>query len=207
MLAPEGSIVNHEYPYSGGNRALVGHYMPGLVLAALAPALKDRVIAGVGCPIWSILLRGRDGANRPFTLKAFFNGGMGASAHRDGPSATSWPSNISGTPVEVIEQGSPVRVLKRSLRAGSGGGGAHRGGDGIEQHMMLLEGGPYTIGINAERTRSPARGLFGGASGACGEVVIAGRPVDIKDGPFALSPGDVLEIRTPGGGGFGAASM
>ena len=84
-----------------GNRALVGHYMPGLVLAALAPALPERVIAGVGCPIWSILLRGRDGDARPFTLKAFFNGGMGASAHRGGLSATSWPSNISGTPVEV----------------------------------------------------------------------------------------------------------
>ena len=131
---------------------------------------------------------------------------MGASALRDGPSATSWPSNISGTPVEVIEQGAPVRVLRRRLRVGSGGAGAHRGGDGLEQEMLMLAGGPYTIGINAERTRSPARGLFGGAPGACGEVVIAGRPVDIKDGPFALSPGEVFAIRTPGGGGFGSAS-
>ena len=72
--------------------------------------------------------------------------------------------------------------------------------------MLLLPGGPYTIGINAERTRSPTRGLFGGAPGACGEVVIAGRPVDIKDGPFSLAPGDVLAIRSPGGGGFGAAA-
>jgi N-methylhydantoinase B/oxoprolinase/acetone carboxylase alpha subunit len=203
MTAPEGSVINHVYPYSGGNRALTGHYLPGLVLAALEPALPEQVIAGVGCPIWSILLRGWDAQRRRFTLKAFFNGGMGASARRDGLSATSWPSNISGTPVEVIEQGAPVRVLRRGLRAGSGGAGWHRGGDGLETVFLLLDGGPYTLGVNAERTRSPARGLAGGGSGATGAVLINDSAVDIKDGPFALAAGDVLTVRTPAGGGHG----
>ena len=205
VLAPEGSILNHTRPYSGGNRALVGHYLPGLVLAALAPSMPDKVIAGVGSPMWSFLLRGCDAQGRGFALKTFFNGGMGASATRDGLSATSWPSNISGAPVEVIEQAAPVRVLAKRLRRGSGGAGRHRGGDGLELEVELLEGGPYLIGFNAERTRTPAHGLFGGGAGATGEILLNGAPIDIRE-VLPLRPGDRLVIRTPGGGGYGPAS-
>lgn len=203
VVAPQGSIVNHSPPYSGGNRALVGHYLPGLVLAALAPMMPDKVMAGVGSPMWSFLLRGRDGAGRPFALKTFFNGGMGALAHRDGLHATSWPSNISGAPIETIEQTAPIRVLTRRLRKGSGGAGRFRGGDGLEIEIVFLEGGPFTIGFNAERTKSPAKGLFGGGDGAVGEILLNGTPIDIRE---LLSPrsGDRLTIRTPGGGGYGA---
>jgi N-methylhydantoinase B/oxoprolinase/acetone carboxylase alpha subunit len=206
IVAPEGSILNHAWPFSGGNRALVGHYLPALVLRALAQAIPDKVIAATGSPIWSFLLRGVRPDGSRFALKTFFNGGMGAGAHGDGESALSWPSNVSSTPVEVIEQQAPLRVLHRRIRRGSGGAGAHRGGDGLEQDHLLLEGGPYSIGFNAERTRAPARGVLGGAQGACGAVRINGAEVDIKNSPFALRPGDVVSIATPGGGGFGARS-
>jgi len=49
--------------------------------------------------------------------------------------------------------------MARRLCAGSAGAGLRRGGDGLAQTMLMPEGGPYTIGINAERTRSPACGL------------------------------------------------
>jgi len=205
VLAPEGSIVNHTRPFSGGNRALVGHYLPGLVLAALAPMMPEKVMAGVGSPMWSFLLRGKDAAGRGFMLKTFFNGGMGALANRDGLSATSWPSNISGAPVEVIEQSAPVRVVSRRLRRGSGSAGRFRGGDGLELEVELLDGGPYTIGFNAERTRSPAPGLFGGGDGATGEIRLNGTSIDIRE-VLSLQPGDRLVIRTPGGGGYGVAA-
>ncbi len=203
VVAPEGSILNHAWPFSGGNRALVGHYLPALVLRALAQAIPDRVIAATGSPIWSFLLRGQRADGTRFALKTFFNGGMGAGAHGAGESALSWPSNVSSTPVEVIEQHAPIRVLHRRISRGSGGAGGHRGGDGLEQDHLLLEGGPYSIGFNAERTRAPARGVLGGGQGACGAVRINGEEVDIKNSPFALRPGDVVGIATPGGGGFG----
>ena len=206
VVAPEGSVLNNVFPYSGGNRALTGHYLPALVLLALAPVEPDRVIAGTGSPIWSFLLRGADAAGRRFTLKAFFNGGMGASAALPGQDATSWPSNISGTPVEVMEQATPVRVLHKRLRQGSGGTGAQCGGDGTETAFLLLPGGPYSIGVNAERTRVPAHGLDGGGAGAVGAFLINGAARDIKDGPFALALGDVFTMRTPGGGGYGPAA-
>ncbi len=203
IIAPEGSILNHRYPYSGGNRALVGHYLPALVLRALAPAMPEQVIAAAGSPIWSFLLRGVRTDGGRFALKAFFNGGMGAGAHGPGEAALSWPSNVSGTPVEVIEQVAPLRVLHRRLRRGSGGAGRQRGGDGLEQEFLVLDGGPYSIGFNAERTRAVAPGVMGGQPGAPGTVRINGRQVDIKDSPFALVPGDRIGISTPGGGGFG----
>jgi len=203
VIAPEGSILNHAWPFSGGNRALVGHYLPALVLRALAQAIPEKVIAATGSPIWSFLLRGQRADGKRFALKTFFNGGMGAGAHGAGEAALSWPSNVSSTPVEVIEQHAPVRVLHRRIRRGSGGAGAHRGGDGLEQDHLLLEGGQYSIGFNAERTRAPARGVLGGQQGACGAVRINGQEVDIKNSPFTLRPGDVVGIATPGGGGFG----
>ncbi len=203
VVAPEGSILNHEWPFSGGNRALVGHYLPALVLRALAQAVPERVIAATGSPVWSFLMRGRRANGSRFTLKTFFNGGMGAGAHGAGEAVLSWPSNISSTPVEVIEQQSPVRVLHRRIRRGSGGAGRHRGGDGLEQDHLMLEGGPFSIGFNAERTRAPARGLLGAGAGACGAVRINGTEVDIKNSPFTLAPGDVIGIATPGGGGYG----
>jgi N-methylhydantoinase B/oxoprolinase/acetone carboxylase alpha subunit len=131
LIAPEGSIVNHVWPYSGGNRALVGHYLPALVLRALADAIPDRVIAPTGSPIWSFLLRGQRQDGSRFALKTFFNGGMGATAHGVGETALSWPSNVSSTPVEVIEQQAPIRVLHRRIRRDSGGQGLNRGGDGL----------------------------------------------------------------------------
>jgi 5-oxoprolinase (ATP-hydrolysing) len=204
LIAPEGSIVNHRWPYSGGNRALVGHYLPALVLRALADAIPDRVIAPTGSPIWSFLLRGQRPDGSRFALKTFFNGGMGATAHGDGETALSWPSNVSSTPVEVIEQQAPIRVLHRRIRQGSGGLGQNRGGDGLEQAHLILEGGPFSIGFNAERTRAPAQGILGGGAGACGVVSINGRAIDIKNSPFTIRPGDIVGIATPGGGGFGA---
>ncbi|WP_137127300.1 hydantoinase B/oxoprolinase family protein [Roseomonas sp. HF4] len=203
LIAPEGSIVNHAWPFSGGNRALVGHYLPALVLRALAAAIPGKVIAPTGSPIWSFLLRGQREDGSRFALKTFFNGGMGAGAHGDGAAALSWPSNVSSTPVEVIEQQAPIRVLHRRIRRGSGGAGRGRGGDGLEQAHLLLAGGPYIIGFNAERTRAAAAGLLGGAAGACGMVAINATAVDIKNSPFTLRDGDVVTIATPGGGGYG----
>lgn len=205
LIAPVGSIVNHVWPYSGGNRALVGHYLPALILRALADAIPDKIIAPTGSPIWSFLLRGQRQDGSRFALKTFFNGGMGATPNGNGQAALSWPSNVSSTPVEVIEQQAPIQVLYRRIRNGSGGIGKYRGGDGLEQAHKILEGGPFSIGFNAERTRAPAQGILGGGSGACGIVSINGNAIDIKNSPFTLRPGDSVRIATPGGGGYGQA--
>jgi N-methylhydantoinase A/oxoprolinase/acetone carboxylase beta subunit/N-methylhydantoinase B/oxoprolinase/acetone carboxylase alpha subunit len=202
VSAPKGVIVNQTFPFSGGNRALVGHYLPFVVFGAMAPILPDRVMAGAGSPIWSMLLTGRFADGKPFAQKCFFNGGLGATHRNDGLSVLSWPSNISGAPVEMVEQLVPVRIHGKRLRPDSGGAGKFRGGLGQEMIFEVLSDTSVTVGFNAERTRNPAPGLFGGSEGAPGEILINRAPIDIRS-QYMLKKGDEITIRTPGGGGYG----
>lgn len=202
ITAPPGSIVNPLYPAACGSRVLVGHYLTTLVLGALARALPDRVIAATGSPVWCVNLAGQSRRAARFAAMFFINGGMGGSARRDGPSATSFPSNVSNTPVEIMETVAPVRVLEKRLLPDSGGRGTSRGGLGQRLRFQSLSPKPLTVSFLAERTKFPATGLFGGGEGAVGGVKIAEQPVDPK-ATHIVPPGAVIEMTTPGGGGFG----
>lgn len=203
IRAPEGSLVNHRFPNSGCSRALVGHYLPFLVLSALAPAVPDRVIAGSGSPVWSVLMRGVDQRNRAFADKYFYNGGMGASSERPGMSAMSWPTNLSITQTEVVEHSVPCEVRYKRLRTGSGGIGRNAGGMGQDILFESVSDKPMLLIFMAERTRIPAPGLQGGGDGEVGAVLLDGQPIDPKV-QHVLPAGSTVLLRTPGGGGFGA---
>ena len=205
VRAPERCLVNPVYPAPVVSRALTGHFIPSLALAALAEAIPDRVMAMAGSPLWSITQAGVDETGKPFSNLFFFNGGMGATASGDGESCLSWPSNISSTPTEVIEKLSPLYVLDRALVPGSGGAGRHRGGLGQEIRMLNTSPNPTVAFLSAERVRIPARGIGGGGPGATGAVEINGVPVDPKV-QHHLRPGDIVTLRTPGGGGHGPPS-
>lgn len=68
--------------------------------------------------------------------------------------------------------------------------------------MLNTSATPTVAFLSAERTRVPARGLGGGGPGATGAVEINGQPVDPKV-QHLLRPGDIVTLRTPGGGGHG----
>ena len=202
VRAPERCLVNPVYPAPVASRALTGHFIPSLALTALAQIIPERVMAMAGSPLWSITQWGVDEAGKPFSNLFFFNGGMGATAAGDGESCMSWPSNISSTPTEVMEKLSPLRVLHRRLVPGSGGAGRHRGGLGQEIRIRNTSPTPTAVFLSAERTRVPAQGIGGGEAGATGAVEINGEPVEPKI-QHLLQPGDVVTLRTPGGGGHG----
>ncbi|WP_454690324.1 hydantoinase B/oxoprolinase family protein [Achromobacter aloeverae] len=204
VRAPEGSILNHRFPLSGGNRATVGHYLPSLVFQALAPALPGKIQASAGAPIWAMLIKGKTDDGENVMVKGFFNGGVGGSYARHGLSTMSWPSNISGAPVEVLERLGPVRVNYRRLRAGSGGQGWRRGGDGVDMEFLITRPGTYTLNMVGDRVHHGAPGLFGGAAGQTGQALLNGVQIDLRKS-HDLKAGDVLIVRTPGGGGFGQA--
>ncbi|MCC7081543.1 MAG: hydantoinase B/oxoprolinase family protein [Burkholderiales bacterium] len=207
VRAPLGSILNSRPPAAGGARAVVGHFLPMMVLLALARAFPERVIAGVGSPLWCLNYAGVDAAGKSIAGMFFINGGYGASAVRDGANVLSWPSNISSTPIEMIEQLAPFKFLHRRLRTGTGGNGRHRGGLGQELLLESCATGPLTISFLAERTRpeAAAPGIAGGGPGAPGAVLIDGAPVDPKR-QHVVAPGARIELRTPGGGGYGPAA-
>ncbi|MEI6719551.1 MAG: hydantoinase B/oxoprolinase family protein [Betaproteobacteria bacterium] len=207
VTAPKGSILNSQHPAAGGARALIGHFLPMMVIRALADAMPDRVIATVGSPLWCVNLAGSRPGGGSFANIFFMNGGYGAAHNRDGQNVLSWPSNISSTPVEMIEQLSPLHVEFRRLRADGGGPGTFRGGTGQEIKFENRAAGPISVTFLAERTRpeAAAAGIAGGESGAPGEVIIDGKRSDPK-ARHVIAPGGTIELRTPGGGGFGPPS-
>ena len=135
-------------------------------------------------------------------------GGAGATPDADGTDAIhTHMTNTRLTDVEVIERRYPVRVHEFSIRTGSGGDGRFRGGDGIVRRIEFLR--QLSVSILSER-RGPAApfGLDGGQPGQIGHNLLS--PADGSDEQdlggkvqLDISPGDILTILTPGGGGVG----
>lgn len=205
VFAPEGTIVNPKYPISVGGRMATGHYLPALVFQALAPVLPDKVMAACGSPLWSIIQTGVDKRGRTYANTLFFNGGMGALPTKPGESCYSWPSNISNVPVELVERNTPLYVHNKALRVNTGGAGQHPGGDGQEVTFESESDTPIGVIFMAERLTHAAEGLEGGGPGALGEVLIDGKHTDVR-ADHMLTLGQIITIRTPGGGGYGRTS-
>jgi 5-oxoprolinase (ATP-hydrolysing) len=136
-------------------------------------------------------------------------GGSGATPHRDGADAVhTHMTNTRLTDPEVIERRYPVRVREFSIRRGSGGGGSHRGGDGIVRRLEFLRELEVSL-LHQRRGPYPPYGLAGGQPGAVGRNTLTradGRVEPLSNlAQFTAHPGDILTIETPGGGGYGPA--
>jgi 5-oxoprolinase (ATP-hydrolysing) len=114
-------------------------------------------------------------------------------------------TNSRLTDPEVLEFRFPVRLESYSIRAGSGGAGRWRGGDGGVRRMRFLE--PMTASIRSNGRHHGAFGMAGGAPGAPGlnRIERADGSAEVLDhiGSAAMGEGDVFVLETPGGGGFG----
>jgi 5-oxoprolinase (ATP-hydrolysing) len=134
-------------------------------------------------------------------------GGAGASLTAAGASAVhTHMTNSRLTDPEILERRFPVRLERFAVRAGSGGAGRNRGGEGAIRRLAFLA--PMTVSLLSSHRQHPPRGLAGGGDGAAGaqRVIRAGGAVEELPGCFSLyvAQGDAIEIETPGGGGFGA---
>jgi N-methylhydantoinase B len=160
----------------------------------------------------NIIIGGKDGTGRAFTYYETIGGGEGGRPDRDGMDGVHTNmTNTSNTPVEALELAYPMRVERYSLVPGSGGEGAHRGGHGIVRSLKLL-GPSGTLSIQSERRRRPPSGVLGGKDGLCGRNILYrasdGKAIDLGSKvTVRLARGDVVEIRTPGGGGHGAPGL
>ena len=203
VTAPRGSILNCLRPAAVGARHLIGHFVSQPILAALAQAVPERVIAEGSAGLWNTMLEGRTGDQGEVFAYIFFSaGGMGARADRDGLSATAFPSGITGVPAEAIEAVAPVLMHRRALLTDSGGPGRYRGGLGQEMELEVVTGHPAVHSPMYDRTRIPARGFAGGEAGAAGAVLHSdGRALHPKR-RYTLQPGDRFILRLPGGGGY-----
>lgn len=135
-------------------------------------------------------------------------GGAGAGKDFDGADAVhTHMTNTRITDVEVLEQRYPVRVRRFEIRAGSGGAGEHKGGDGVVRELEFLEDVSLSL-LSQHRVQRPF-GMSGGETGRPGaqHVVRADGTVESLRGIVGveLRAGDVFVLETPGGGGWGHA--
>jgi N-methylhydantoinase B len=199
VTAPEGTILNPRFPAAVAARHIVGHFLPHAVFGALAPLLPDRVVAEGAGNIWLTTVRGT-GSNR-FVSVMFAAGGMGARPDRDGLSATSFPSGIATTPVEVLETTSPLVIRRKELRPDSGGPGRYRGGLGQTIEVEVRTGEPYVVSVLCDRMRFPALGYLGGGPGAPAAIATSDGGGAAKLSR-AMPAGSGFTLELPGGGGF-----
>ena len=134
--------------------------------------------------------------------------GSGAGDGFDGaPVVQTHMTNSRLTDPEVLEWRFPVLVESFAIRAGSGGAGRWRGGDGAVRRLRFTE--PVTVSTLSSHRRVPPYGLAGGAPGALGHNRVErvdGTVVELAGADSVdVGPGDVLVVETPGGGGYGPA--
>ena len=134
-------------------------------------------------------------------------GGAGAGPGFDGASAVqTHMTNSRLTDPEILETRFPVILDRFAVRRGSGGEGAHRGGDGVERRIVFRR--PTTVSILSNRRRVPPYGVAGGAPGEVGVTRVErvdGRVETLASTQTVeLAAGDAVVVETPGGGGYGA---
>jgi N-methylhydantoinase B len=198
VIAPEGSLLNasgaserpEDAPAVVGGNVETSSRVADVVLRAF-----DRA---VGQGTMNNLTLGTEDVVYYETIA----GGQGACPDADGPSAVHVAmSNTLNTPVEALELEFPIRVVEYALRRDSGGGGEHRGGDGVIRELEALE--PLRYSLITERRRHAPPGAEGGEDGAPGRNLLDGEELPAKS-IGELERGQRLRIETPGGGGYGS---
>jgi N-methylhydantoinase B len=214
VIAPEGSVINSRFPaaVAGGN-VETSQRIVDVLLKALAKALPAVIPAASSGTMNNLSFGGIDPRPGPLQGQTFayyetIAGGMGARPNADGLSGVhTHMTNSLNTPIEALESAYPVRVRRYALRAGSGGEGKFRGGDGIVREIEFLS--EVNCSILSDRRRIPPYGLRGGAPGKPGRNVLRpprreGRAVELPSKTVFRAPaGSRLSIETPGGGGWG----
>jgi N-methylhydantoinase B len=195
--APEGSLVNAKSPSAvvAGN-VETSNRIADTVLAAFS-GLAPEGLPAQGQGTMNNTIIGGPG----WTYYETIGGGQGASENGPGPSGVHvGMSNTLNTPTEAFEMEYPMRVERYELLYGSGGDGENRGGDGIIRSVRVLE--PASLSLLTDRRRHQPRGVEGGEPGAVGENLLNDEELSPKVSR-ELEEGDVVTVKTPGGGGYG----
>jgi N-methylhydantoinase B len=177
-----------------------------VLFRALLPAFPDRLPAGTKAMMCQAGFGALDERARSYVcFYETFAGGYGARLASDGPDAVqAHGQNTENAPVEETELNYPVRVERLELVPDSEGAGRRRGGLGLRKDYRFDL--PTTFTILADRDRSGPWGVDGGLDAGRAEYVHVRDGVETRlssKSTLDLLPGDVISIRTCGGGGYG----
>jgi 5-oxoprolinase (ATP-hydrolysing) len=199
IVIPEGSMLNPNYPAA----VVAGNVETSQCITdALYGALG---VMGASQGTMNNLTFG----NARYQYYETICGGSGAGKDFDGCDAVhTHMTNSRLTDPEVLEWRFPILLERFAIRRGSGGKGAHRGGDGVVRRLRFLEA--MTAAILSGHRRIPPYGMAGGEPGKVGKNYVERADGTVEElGPTAetaMHPGDVFVIETPGGGGYGKAA-
>ncbi len=205
--APSGSLLNCSPPAAVNGRMGPAQRVVDVILGALAKALPDSIPAASNSASAGALFSGV----HPETKKAWIyleaiGGGAGARPSKDGLSGVQVHlTNTSNLPVEALESEYPLTLMRYELVDGSGGDGKFRGGMGIRR--VYRSEVDCFVESEASRLTSTPWGLAGGANGTGTIFKVNSERVDFENGKLLLKAGQIFEISTPGGGGYGDPAL
>ncbi|MGH2551051.1 MAG: hydantoinase B/oxoprolinase family protein, partial [Thermomicrobiales bacterium] len=215
VIAPEGCILNPKFPAAVYARTTIVHNAHAPIFQALSTLVPEfvspsRVQANSGA-IWGWRVRGTwSERQRPdflsgeqFVSSYLGNGGQGATGAGDGRYCMSYPDNCSNMPIEVIETRSPVIFVSKEITTDAGGPGHYRGGAGQTMQLEMRSERPmHFISGSGDKMIQPPAPLFDGEPGRTGALAINGTPIP-KQIWHEVKFGDIVTVRSPGGGGYG----
>ena len=206
---PYGTILNPRPPAAVRARMNPGSRVYNAVVRALSEAVPERVIATGNDTTTAIALSHLDRQTGEYGIVIeIVGGGWGAAPTHDGMDGLDNPmANCANAPVEALELEAPYfRVVAYRLRPDSGGPGRQRGGLGIERSYEALRDGVIFAAYSDRHDAGPA-GLFGGEPGGTGAFNLVLHDGGKKRLPCVASAvlrrGDVIEVLSGGGGGYG----
>lgn len=208
---PDGTFLVAAYPRPvAGAAAEVSQRVVEAVAGAMAQAIPERMFAAPAGTSGNFSLGGYDPEqDRHYIMYMFSGGGYGGWFGDDGLTNGCSTIGISKTqPIEVLEQHYPILYEEYALREGSAGPGRFRGGFGVNYRVRLLRGEAKASFVMDHGVVGPP-GAVGGGEGGRNEVEVwqdgaMTRPAHVSKGEgYELRPGDRVQVRTPGGGGYG----
>jgi N-methylhydantoinase B len=210
VILPEGTFMMAHFPAAMASWSAALPTVIDAILAALAPALPDRIPAAhKGYLGDQITFFGKDPqTGKNFIAQSIEGGGWGGRPFEDGPSAsvTICQGDVRNSPIEALEQRCPVILERRELRTDSAGAGKFRGGFGHTLQLRGLVPGKWNLPLSG-RHKNPAWGLWGGGQGQGGarRVRLPGTDewIDVDAFQYAVPAQTGVIIQSSGGGGWG----
>ena len=210
VIAPKGSIFNPEYPHGCEARFTQINRIPDQVLQALSDILPEQVTAGNSANVCCFAYSGTEseGADDYWVIIEVNEGSYGASFGKDGLDAIdNLMANTRNNPIEEMELAAPLICERYELRDESPAAGRWRGGIGaVKRWRFLANTGISSTGDN--RSNDQPRGLFGGADGKGGKILVNPgtaneQALPAKVSNFKLKAGDRLEIHLVSAAAYG----
>ncbi|MDH3394293.1 MAG: hydantoinase B/oxoprolinase family protein, partial [Desulfobulbaceae bacterium] len=206
LITRIGSIVDATppAPVAAGN-VETSQRLVDVLFGALACAAPERIPAASCGSMNNVAIGGDDDASGHYTYYETIGGGMGARPKSDGLHGIhTHMTNTMNTPIEALEHAYPLQVERYGLIRDSGGNGKQRGGNGIIRSYRFLA--EAQVSLLTDRRHLSPYGLAGGTAGLKGtNSLVRGDKRKRLPGKINLhtEAGDVLIIKTPGGGGWG----